>query len=584
MSSSSGNLQLSPDVLAHVVDVHCHPTDSVIPDSIMDSLALKICAMATKQADQGLVRELANKWPDNVIPCFGALGYHPWFTHWIAVEKAPSKEEHYRKLFIQEKVADTGKDTELLANMLHELPDPLPLEDVLLDIRRNFEDFPTAMLGEVGLDRAFRVPVSLGPDGPRKLSPFTVPLDHQLKILEAQLDLAVEFKRNVSLHSVKAQQVTVQLIDRLSNKYNDRWDAISIDMHSCGLSPEKSHPNVFLSLSTGINGRSPVHRTLIQSCDPKRILAESDFHDIHECSPRVIDMIHIIAEIRGWYIEMHWDDSCPEDEWGVVRHLEENWKAFFRGSHFKARKTLLAGKQNRKFRKEKMYDTDERLVSSIIPLDTTESGGGGWSMTIDECAEILTDCHIGDSISINGACLTVTEFTSKSFKVGLAPETLEKTDLGTLKTGSYVNLERAMAAHVRFGGHFVQGHVDGIATIVEREPDGNSLRLLFQLPKSSKIGRYIIPKGFIAIDGTSLTITSVNDEDATFGVMLIAHTQSKVTLSQKNIGESVNIEVDMLGKYVERAVKAGLEGSVLGSGLQDVIERTVEKILRDKGI
>lgn len=203
---------------------------------------------ATKQSDQKLVGELANAYSENVTPCFGTFlsstrfsflicqGYHPWFTHWIAVEEPSSKEEHYRNIFLQDHVTETN--SEILEKMLPELPDPLLLEDALNDIRSNLARFPNAMVGEVGLDRAFRVPLSLASDSTRKLSPFTVPLTHQVRILEAQLDLAVEFKRNVSFHSVKSHQATLQLIDRMLNKYGERWDAISIDMHSCGFSPE----------------------------------------------------------------------------------------------------------------------------------------------------------------------------------------------------------------------------------------------------------------------------------------------------------------------------------------------------------
>ncbi|KAF8527407.1 Lumazine-binding protein [Hysterangium stoloniferum] len=228
-------------------------------------------------------------------------------------------------------------------------------------------------------------------------------------------------------------------------------------------------------------------------------------------------------------------------------------------------------------------------VSSIVPLDTTESGGEGWSMTISNAAEILDDCHIGDSISVNGACLTVTEHTTDSFKVGLAPETLEKTNLGKLAEGDYVNLERAMAAHVRFGGHFVQGHVDSTATIVSIIPDENSMRFLFKLPEGTSLLPYIIPKGYIAIDGISLTLTSVSDMDHTFGVMIIAHTQNKVTLARKSVGETVNIEVDMLGKYVEKAVIASFGGDSespgsAGEGLRAMIEKVVERVLKEKGI
>jgi len=120
--------------------------------------------------------------------------------------------------------------------ILPQLPEPILLSDVLSDLRQNFVKFPNAMLGEVGLDRAFRIPWSS--EGPKHLSNFTVPLNHQLHILEAQLDLAVELQRNVSLHSVKCQQATLEFINRMANKHGERWDMISIDMHSCGLSAQ----------------------------------------------------------------------------------------------------------------------------------------------------------------------------------------------------------------------------------------------------------------------------------------------------------------------------------------------------------
>ncbi|KAH7104972.1 Lumazine-binding protein [Auriculariales sp. MPI-PUGE-AT-0066] len=228
------------------------------------------------------------------------------------------------------------------------------------------------------------------------------------------------------------------------------------------------------------------------------------------------------------------------------------------------------------------------LIEDIQQLDTSESGGGGWSLTIGSSAPILGDCHIGDSISVNGCCLTVTEFNRESFKVGLAPETLSKTNLGELKVGDNVDLERAVNGHVRFGGHFVQGHIDTTATIISRTEDGNSLRLLFKLPAptagQNSLLPYLIPKGFIAIDGASLTLTYVNDADATFGVMLIAHTQAKIVLAAKQVGANVNIEVDMVGKYVEKAVLASLgsDGTAAGSGLVGIIERVVEKVLANK--
>ncbi|CAE6523858.1 unnamed protein product [Rhizoctonia solani] len=222
-------------------------------------------------------------------------------------------------------------------------------------------------------------------------------------------------------------------------------------------------------------------------------------------------------------------------------------------------------------------------VAAITPLDSTASGGNGFSMTIDDSVPILGDCHIGDSICVNGACLTVTEFGPDWFKVGLAPETLDRTDLGERKVGDRVNLERAMAAHVRFGGHFVQGHVDDTVTVQSRVPDGNSLRLTFQLaaptPDRPSLLPYLIAKGYITLDGASLTLTDVDDEKQTFSVMLIAHTQEKITLADKAVGAKVNVEVDMVGKYVERAVLAALGGAggQPGEGIAKIIERVIDK-------
>lgn len=116
------------------------------------------------------------------------------------------------------------------------LPEPIPISDVLIGLRRNFADFPQAMLGEVGLDRSFRVPFDYFAS-PRELTPFVIPLHHQLVILEAQLDLAVELGRNVSLHSVKSQLCTTELLQKMQQKFHDGWPRINIDLHSCGLRP-----------------------------------------------------------------------------------------------------------------------------------------------------------------------------------------------------------------------------------------------------------------------------------------------------------------------------------------------------------
>jgi len=217
--------------------------------------------------------------------------------------------------------------------------------------------------------------------------------------------------------------------------------------------------------------------------------------------------------------------------------------------------------------------------------------GGGCTLTISDAGPILGDCHLGDSIAVNGACLTVTKFDVQEnggwFEVWLANETLERTDLGERKVGDQLNLERAMGPHVRFGGHFVQGHVDDTATLISRTPDGDSLRLLFQLneatPTRPSLLPYLIPKGFVTIDGTSLTLTEVDDDKRTFGVMLIQHTQEKITLGKKSLGSKVNIEVDMVGKYVEKSVTATLSGRD-GGQWRGLIEKVVQDELAKRGI
>ncbi|KAL5494782.1 RIB5 [Sanghuangporus weigelae] len=235
------------------------------------------------------------------------------------------------------------------------------------------------------------------------------------------------------------------------------------------------------------------------------------------------------------------------------------------------------------------------LVEHLGRVTSIKRDEGGCTLTIGNAAPILGDCHIGDSIAVNGACLTVTAFDPSEakdggwFEVWLANETLSRTDLGDRKVGHSVNLERAMGAHVRFGGHFVQAHVDTTATIVSRTPDGDSVRVLFELapptPSIPSVQQYLIPKGYVAIDGTSLTITQVDDAARTFGVMLIQHTRERTTVGLKQVGEKVNIEVDMIGKYVEKSVIAALGGSDEGNiGIKAMIKRVVDETLKEKGV
>ena len=204
-------------------------------------------------------------------------------------------------------------------------------------------------------------------------------------------------------------------------------------------------------------------------------------------------------------------------------------------------------------------------------------------MTISGCPEILGDAHLGDSVSINGTCLTVTEFSKDEFKVGVSPETLRLTNLGSLKEGSGVNLERAVSSTTRMGGHFVQGHVDTIATILETRPDGNAITFRLQ-PRDKSVLRYIVKKGYVTLDGASLTITAVDDEEGWWEIMLIAYTQERVVMANKKQGEDVNVEVDMVGKYVEKSVAGYFEGSAWDGGgmMEKMVQRMVDERLKSK--
>ncbi|AMD20671.1 HDL073Wp [Eremothecium sinecaudum] len=223
-------------------------------------------------------------------------------------------------------------------------------------------------------------------------------------------------------------------------------------------------------------------------------------------------------------------------------------------------------------------------VAEYKEFDTSESGGNGVSVTISDAAQILNDCHIGDSIACNGICLTVTEFDADSFKVGLSPETVNRTEVSSWNTGTKVNLERAVSGDVRFGGHYVQGHVDTTAKIVSKEKDANSLIFGFAL-RDRSYARFIVEKGYVAIDGVSLTITKI-DSDDTFYISMIAHTQEHVAIPLKKIGDEVNIEVDVTGKMIDRQIQSHLEAQIsnensqLGKMVSRIVEAKIKELSR----
>ncbi|OEH85712.1 riboflavin synthase subunit alpha [Desulfuribacillus stibiiarsenatis] len=190
------------------------------------------------------------------------------------------------------------------------------------------------------------------------------------------------------------------------------------------------------------------------------------------------------------------------------------------------------------------------IIEEIGYIQSIQNAQGlGRRVTI-QAKEILRDVNLGDSIAVNGICLTVTQYNQQQFSVDVMPETMEHTNLGLLKANSPVNLERAMQAGGRFGGHIVSGHVDGVATLAERKTLANAIILTFQTLENML--RYMIPKGSITIDGISLTIIEVTHQS--FSVSIIPHTKDITTLGKKKVGDIVNIECDMIAKYVERLV------------------------------
>jgi len=174
--------------------------------------------------------------------------------------------------------------------------------------------------------------------------------------------------------------------------------------------------------------------------------------------------------------------------------------------------------------------------------------------------EIRDGLALGDSVCVDGACLTVTDLDPEGFTVGLAPETLRRTALGSVIEGSRVNLERAVPVGGRLGGHVVQGHVDGVGRIAGLRPEGDSVIVTIEV--GEQMSRYIVEKGFVALDGISLTVTGRDDRH--FSVALGPYTQTHVSLSGKQVGDPVNIEVDVLAKYVESILTATTQHARLG--------------------
>lgn len=190
------------------------------------------------------------------------------------------------------------------------------------------------------------------------------------------------------------------------------------------------------------------------------------------------------------------------------------------------------------------------IIEEIGTVKNIQRNGSN-SFIVIEAKKVLEDVHLGDSIAVNGVCLTVTKTDGSIFQADVMNETLSRSSLGELRQGSKVNLERAMAANGRFGGHIVSGHIDGTGTITDIVNDG--IAIWYTISANADIMRYIVEKGSIAIDGISLTVARITDRD--FSVSVIPHTAEMTILSTKSKGQTVNLENDIIGKYVEKLMK-----------------------------
>lgn len=195
------------------------------------------------------------------------------------------------------------------------------------------------------------------------------------------------------------------------------------------------------------------------------------------------------------------------------------------------------------------------LVAELGTVQRLDRQGESYHLTVS-AVKVMQNLKIGDSVAVNGACLTVVDMHDSVFTADVMPETVRLTNIGSLHAGDKVNLERTLRLCDGLDGHIVSGHVEGLGTIISRRPEG--IANVVEIVAKARLLRYILPKGSIAIDGISLTVTAVTD--SSFSVAIIPHTAKETTLGFKGVGDKVNLETDIIGKYVERLLNTGAYG------------------------
>lgn len=206
------------------------------------------------------------------------------------------------------------------------------------------------------------------------------------------------------------------------------------------------------------------------------------------------------------------------------------------------------------------------IIQSIGSITAIKSGTVDSRLTVNVGKMPFTDVEMGESISINGACMTVVDFDQSSFSADVSRESLALTTLGRLKAGSPVNLERAMQLTDRLGGHLVSGHVDGVGQIVQQVAEGKSTRYVIRIPE--ELSKYVAHKGSVCVDGVSLTVNEVNGNE--FSLQIIPHTQQETIFSEYSVGSEMNIEVDLIARYLERLL--GNTGEPSGLTMEQIVK------------
>ncbi|GAA5951016.1 hypothetical protein JCM8115_005032 [Rhodotorula mucilaginosa] len=314
-----------PAVLARLHDAHCHPSDddSCTAELLRTVKTGHLCAMSSSLHNQATTESVYASRSESVTPFFGL---HPWFCHAISFEppdRLPTKEAHYTSLFPSPD--DPTAPHPSLALVLPTFPAPISIETFLAELSDRLEKYPHSQVGEIGLDKAFKIPnppeIAADKRNP-KHTDLATPIAHQIRMVEAQVDVAIRLGRNISLHSVRTPQETVDMLRRFKEEKGEGWSRLHVCLHSFGGSAEsakqiqKAHPNAFFSFATIISGRSPQFHTLLRAIEPHRLLVESDFSDTSEIDNQIWEVFEEIQAALDWTAEQ------------ALTTLESNFRRF----------------------------------------------------------------------------------------------------------------------------------------------------------------------------------------------------------------------------------------------------------------